>query len=128
MNIQFQRRSGAKFLFIPFGIVAFITVFSFAVMFLWNNTIAVITETVQITFWQAMGILVLTKILFGFGHGKNPFNRNNWREKKYFADKIRNMSPEERLKFKEEMKMRCGDKKGFWDHAESNHENLYRQE
>ena len=40
------------------------TVFSFAVMWLWNWLMPVLFGLHVVTFWQALGILVLSKILF----------------------------------------------------------------
>ena len=58
-----------------------------------------------ITYWQAMGILVLSKILFGFGgrggRGGAPWMRHN-------MERFKNMSPEEQERFREEMRARCG--------------------
>eukprot|EP01031_Cornospumella_fuschlensis_P021719 gene21719-26617_t len=38
-------------------------------MMLWNNLLPEILGVRSITFWQAMGIFILSKILFGFGKG-----------------------------------------------------------
>src|SRR5262245_16092036 len=36
--------------------------------FLWNATLADIFDWPHISYWEAVGIFVLAKILFGFGH------------------------------------------------------------
>ena len=47
-----------------------VAVFSFAVMSLWNWLMPAIFGSQLITFWQAMGLLLLSRILFGrFGGG-----------------------------------------------------------
>src|SRR5215470_17539581 len=51
-------------LFILFAAIA-IFVFGGVVMLLWNNVLAQVTHVSTITFIQALGILVLAKILFG---------------------------------------------------------------
>jgi len=51
-------------MFILIGAVA-VLVFGGAVMLLWNNILAQVTNVHPITFLQALGILVLSKILFG---------------------------------------------------------------
>jgi len=89
------------------------TALSFIVMLLWNNVLATVVTVGLLTFWKAAGILLLSKILFGFG-GK-PFRKNHdprehaWRRE--MLGKWQNMSPEERKKFKEEFRNRCG---GGW--------------
>ena len=87
---------------------AFVMLFSFIVMSLWNAILPAVLGVKLITFWQAMGILVLSKILFsgfgGFHHKKEQF-RNRFRQK--MMAKWETMSPEEKQKFKDEWKDRC---------------------
>jgi len=47
-----------------FGAAA-VAVFSFIVMSLWNAILPAVIGVKLISFWQALGILVLSKILFG---------------------------------------------------------------
>jgi hypothetical protein len=50
--------------------VVFAFVFGILVKLLWNWLMPLIFGLPQITYWQAFGILVLAKLLFGsFGHG-----------------------------------------------------------
>ncbi|MDR2809199.1 MAG: hypothetical protein LBB84_01410 [Tannerellaceae bacterium] len=68
------------------------------VMFLWNGVVRVIFGVAAISFWQALGILVLCRILFGsFGHGRwlggGAFHKNPIRAK------WEQMTPEERKDF-----------------------------
>ena len=89
-----------------------ILIFGFVVMSLWNNILPAVTGVKAITFLQALGILVLSKILFGGFGGRGGRWRGNpaWKEKmKQRWDK---MTPEEREKFKSEWKSRCG---GRWN-------------
>ena len=92
-------------------VFAFIVGLSFAVMALWNNILVDVLHVGTITFWQALGILVLSKILFGgFGRG----HRGGWRNKGKWMEikgKFAAMTPEEREKFKAEWKKKCG---GRW--------------
>jgi len=95
-------------MFIAFFIVALI-VFSAIVMALWNAILPDVTGVKAITFKQAMGILVLSKILFaGFG-GRGGWGRgrqNEWRNR--MQEKLGSMTTEEREKFRAEWKNRCG--------------------
>jgi hypothetical protein len=74
-------------------------------MLLWNALIPVIFHLTAITFWQAAGILILSKILFGFGKGGHrggaPWMRNR-------MERFKNMSPEEQARFREQWRERCG--------------------
>ena len=94
-----------------FGIIA-ILVFGLVVMSLWNAILPAVLGVKAISFIQALGILLLSKILFGgFGGGRNRGgwrNKGKWMEMK---DKFAGMTPEEREKFKAEWKNKCG---GRW--------------
>lgn len=96
MKHKFRNR---KFLFI----IPFIILFALTglVMLLWNCILPDVIGVKEINYWQAMGILILSKILFG---GFRGFNKHKDFKRDQFFSKIRNMSPEEREKFKEEWK------------------------
>ena len=111
-----QKFYKGRFIFIPFGVAAFLSLISYVVMLLWNNLLPGILHVGIITFWQAMGIFILCKILFGFGKGGPRMGGGAW-GRKGWEDKIKNMSPEERELFKEKMKQRCGG--GRWASSES---------
>ena len=100
---------------IPLGIVGmavFIAIGGEIVLQLWNWLAPALFGWKQITFWQALGLLVLCRILFGgFGmHGGNSKHkwgkRGDWRTR--MEERCANMSPEEREKFRERMRERWG--------------------
>jgi len=96
-------RKGKIFMIIPMVIIA-ILAFGGIVMWLWNSILVSVLGVKVITFVQALGILVLSKILFGGFKGRGGGwgnGRGMWEEK------LRNMTPEEREKFKAEWKNRC---------------------
>ena len=106
------------FMFVIFFIAAVI-VFSAIVMGLWNAILPAVIGVKTITFIQALGILLLSKILFGgFGRrgGWHRGRHEQWRNK--LKEKWANMTPEEREKFKTEWKNRCGH--GRWNMHEEN--------
>lgn len=91
-------------LFVLFIIVAPVAIFIFGsiVMLLWNNALVPVLRVSAITFWQGLGLLVLSKILFGSFSGGGGSNRYYQKEKMMW----RNMTPEQKEKFKEEWKNR----------------------
>lgn len=93
-------RNRKKFFLIPFGIAALLALISYVVMLLWNNLLPEILHVGTITFWQAMGIFILCKLLFGFGKGNGG---GPWGKRK-MMEHCNNMTPEARQEFKEEMK------------------------
>lgn len=76
---------------------------SFLVMGLWNLLMPSIFAVRAITFWQALGLLVLSKLLFG-GFRPSPGDRH-WRRR--MIERWEQMTPEEREKFKQGMRRGC---------------------
>jgi len=102
-----------RFIFMPLAAAACLALVTYAVMVLWNCLIPAIFGYSVITFWQAMGLFVLSKLLFGFGRGGGrgcgPFGgaRGPWMRHK-MQEKMAGMTPEERDAFKQKMRERCG--------------------
>ncbi len=88
--------------FALFAAVA-ITIGGGVVMSLWNWLMPTIFAARLITFWQALGLLVLSRILFGRLGGPG---RMHWRHR--MMDRWNQLTPEEREKFMAGMKGRCG--------------------
>lgn len=81
----------------------------FIVLQLWNALIPELFNGPQLSFWQAVGLLVLSHILLrGWGRGGygTSWRRDRWRNR--FEEKLAAMTPEEREKFKAEWRHQCG--------------------
>lgn len=100
-----------KVIKITLKIIVMLAVFTALVMLLWNWLIPGIFNGPAITYVQALGLLLLSKILLspigrGFGHG-GPW-RAKHRHWKQFEERMHNMTEEERAKFKEKFEhFRC---------------------
>jgi len=95
-------------LFILIGIAA-VFAFSGIVMLLWNAILPAVIHVTAITFWQAMGILVLSKILFGGFRKRGGHWHGNPRRAMYMWMKWKDMTDEEKAKYKEAYQQyRCG--------------------
>jgi hypothetical protein len=81
-----------------------IIVFGFVTMQLWNWLMPAIFGLRAITFAQALGLLVLSKILFGGFHRHG--GGRGWR--RHMEERLANMSPEERERFRAGMRGRRG--------------------
>ena len=96
------------FLIAPAAIAAMV-LFTFIggelVMRLWNWLLPSLFSLRQITFWEAVGIMALSRILFGRLGGRG-FHRSRFRGR--MAERWGQMSPEEREKFRHGMRGRCG--------------------
>ena len=66
-----RRNWAVKGLKIALFAALFVTIFGFVVMLLWNWLMPALFGWRLIGFWQAIGILVLSKILFGGFHGRH---------------------------------------------------------
>jgi len=88
---------------IAFFVVAGSIAFGFIVKELWNVLIPPIFGWHTITFWQALGLLLLSKILFG-GFHRHGGGGSQWR--RHMKDRWENMTPEEREKFRNGMRCR----------------------
>jgi len=88
--------------------VAFVALFGFVVKWLWNWLMPALFGWHLITYWQAVGILILSKILFGGFRGHAGPSRH-WRRRMF--ERWEQMTPEEREKFRQGIESRCGP---FW--------------
>ena len=81
------------------GIFVFVFVGGEVVMRLWNWLLPPLFGWRMLTFWQALGLLALCRILFGgLGHG-GPRGPRGPR----FRGRCRNMTPGERERFRQAM-------------------------
>ncbi len=83
----------------------FLAVFTFVVMRLWNWLVPAVFGWHVINYWQALGLLILSKILFG-GFRGGP--HRHWRWRRGMMERWEKMTPEEREKFRNSMRGRCG--------------------
>lgn len=89
--------------FMPFVVAALAMLAGYIVFLLWNAILpGLIPGIGLLTFPKALGLLLLTRLLFGgFGGGRHHGKHHNWHHK--FAS----MSEEERQKFRAEWGKRC---------------------
>ena len=86
---------------VPLVIIG-VAVFGYVLMSLWNWLVPPIIGWKAIDYWQALGLFVLARVIFGFGgHGRHM----HWRAR--MAERWERMTPEEREKFREGMRGRC---------------------
>ncbi|MGE5521074.1 MAG: hypothetical protein ACM3VS_14175 [Candidatus Dadabacteria bacterium] len=101
MNTGWKRR---RFYFIPFAILA-VFVFGAIVMLLWNNVVTPVLHVSVVNFWQALGLLVLSKLLFSsFSGGRGSYRRDYYAKQKMMWNQ---MTPEQKENFRKEWKDRC---------------------
>ena len=97
------------------GIVLFIFIGGEVVRLLWNWLLPPLFGWREITFWQALGLLALCRILFG-GFGRHGGPRSHSAIRRRMADRMadrvaerwEHMTAEERERFRQRIRERCG--------------------
>jgi len=87
------------------GIALFIAIGGWLVMSLWNWLLPPLFGWRLLTFWQAVAMLALCRILFGGVSGRG------WRRSysgRRMGERWGSMTPEERERFRQGMRARCG--------------------
>lgn len=87
------------------AMVLFIALGGEVVRQLWNWLLPPLFGWRQITFWQALGMLALCRILFG-GFGSHGPHRSNFRRRMF--ERREAMTPEERERFRQGVRGSCG--------------------
>jgi len=87
------------------GMLLFIAIGGEIVLHLWNWLLPPLFGWPEITFWKALGLLALCRILFG-GFGFHGSGRSSMRRR--MEERCENMTPEERERFRERMRARWG--------------------
>ena len=94
------------------AVLALIAVLSYVVMRLWNALIPDLFHGPLLGFWQAAGLLVLCKILFGGlrgRHGGGHWHEHRGWKRKMWQEKWASMTPEERERLRGKFRHRwCG--------------------
>ena len=78
--------------------VAIVALLGLVVMSLWNALLPAIIGVKSIGFWQALGLLALSRILFG-GLGLRPGMFSMGRERRRMHERWMRMNPEQREEF-----------------------------
>src|SRR5512140_1774855 len=87
------------------GMLLFAFIGGEVVKLLWNWLLPPLFGWRELTFWQALGLLALCRILFG-GFGMRGGPRSNIRRR--IAERMEHMTPEERERLREDMRRRWG--------------------
>jgi hypothetical protein len=118
---EFAHRATKRIAGIILGVLFFIPlalfVFGEIVHHLWNWLMPAIFHLGAITFWQAIGLMILSWLLFGGLRGVGRVGsrrRGHWRDRmnerweERWEQRWQQMSPEERDRFREWARNRCG--------------------
>jgi hypothetical protein len=98
LNNHWKKKKPLIFIFILAGIAVLIWI----LMLLWNAILPDVIGVNEISYWQAFGIFILSKILFGGFKGGGRKHK----EQKY-KEKFMNLTDDQKETFKSEWKSRC---------------------
>ncbi len=90
-----------KFLFMVLIVAALL---STAVMLLWNQIVVQLFALPSLNFWEAAGLLLLCRILFG-RFGGPPWSRGG--RSHHWKERWKQMSDEDRQRLRDRWKERC---------------------
>jgi len=92
---------------LKFALIAVLAggIFGFVVMWLWNHLMPPLFGLHSLGFWQALGLLILSKILLSGFHGRPAFS-HDWRMR--FIRRWDQMTPEQREAFRAGLREGCG--------------------
>jgi hypothetical protein len=96
--------------FVALGVL-FVFIVGTVVLFLWNSLMPTLFGLTVITYWQAIGLLILSRLLVGgMGKGRGGHPRHKW--KNHMRSRWGNMSAEEKAEMKSKFRHRydkyCG--------------------
>ena len=90
------------------GLLLFIALGGAIVQLLWNWLLPPLFGLPLITFWQAVGLLALCRILFG-GSGRQHYpSKIRQRVAQRVAERWDHMTPEEQERVRQRIRERCG--------------------
>ena len=94
-----------RFKWIAILVIPIIVLFlSWLVMFLWNAILPDVLPVKAITYRQAIGIFILSKILFGSFRGYSGWHRPKYVNR--LRERWKNMTPEEKANLRKEWRNR----------------------
>ena len=100
---QMGKKVGKIIAYIFLGILL-VALFGWVTQYLWNWLMPKIFGLPTLSLIETFGLLLLSKILFGFGGKGGGGDKHKWQWKQRMFSKFENMSPDERERFKTRMK------------------------
>ena len=85
-------------------VIAVLALLALAVMVLWNSLVPQLFRGPPLLYWQAVGLLLLSRILFGGLRGRGGWHRH----RRMGCGSWESMTPEERAHLREHFERRCG--------------------
>lgn len=107
------------------GAAAFAFIFGYLIMLLWNWLMPMLFGLTTITFWQAVGIAFLARLIFGGGKHSHNHDRERPSRDKAKREFMRHWKREHDKEYRR--KNWCGDWRYFDDYWQEEGENAYNE-
>jgi hypothetical protein len=108
MNTKTERLAKKIAIGIGIGILCVLAfgLLIYLLQYLWNWLVPSIIGWRAISYWEALGLFVLSKLLFKGIHFSGG-DKRGWGNKRW-ESRLAGMTPEERERFKQKMREKCG--------------------
>ena len=108
-NVRIPLRWVMRGLLVFCLVLAVLALVGFVVMWLWNALVPVLFRGPTLQYGQALGLLILSRLLFGGLRGRGW--HGNWRQRMW-REHWEQMTPEERARLRDRVLNRCGHRGG----------------
>lgn len=95
-------KKATKIAVVALIIAAIAFALALALLFLWNWLMPAVFGLKAITYWQALGLLIMCWILFGGLRHGNGIHHGHWRHR--MLQRLAEMTPEDREKLSKELR------------------------
>lgn len=103
MDKNLKRKKKGKIAFIFVAVILGVFLLVALLQYLWNTVMTDVFDLNVISYWQAFGLFVISKLLFGRGFGKPGGFRRRFQQ---HPDTLKDITDEDREKLREEWKRR----------------------
>ena len=106
---------------------AFFTLVVFTLMYCWNYAMPSVFGLPMISFWQALAMLIVARILFWTGWRRGGWNRGSWQKWNTMNVANKNLSSEEKDRIKKYWEHKCGRRFGGGSQQQTENQNTNEQ-
>jgi Ca2+/H+ antiporter, TMEM165/GDT1 family len=103
---KMENASSIKKVFIVIFFAGLMVVLVGVAMMIWNAILPEVIGVTEVNYWQMLGILFLSKLLFGGNKFGSKNNKHKHKKSREWREKFKNMTDEEKETFKSEWRSR----------------------
>lgn len=97
--MNYGRKKAGYFIMVVAFVLVVVAAVTAVFMLLWNWLVPMLFTGPALTYWQALGLLVMAKIIFGLAsHGKHWKKDHHWKHR--WRERCADMTPEDKERMK----------------------------